>query len=109
MANHGIQEVSRRAGILGAALLLLALPCRGADFAARVRQFVDAHCVSCHDTDTKKGGLDLTDLAEKPLGSETFDQWVKVFDLVESERMPPRARKRPELAPRAEFLSFLRS
>ena len=27
------------------------------------RQFLEAHCVECHDADSKKGGLDLTALS----------------------------------------------
>jgi len=110
MANHGSREAPTcRSAIAGAVLLLLALPCRGGDLAVRARPFFDSHCVTCHDTETKKGGLDLTDLSEQPLDPKTFDQWVKVFDFVASEKMPPRADKRPDSTLRGEFLNLLRT
>jgi Protein of unknown function (DUF1592)/Protein of unknown function (DUF1588)/Protein of unknown function (DUF1587)/Protein of unknown function (DUF1585)/Protein of unknown function (DUF1595) len=111
MANHGSRDaLSRRIAIAGAALLLLAMPCRGDDFAVRARSFFDSHCVTCHDDVAKKAGLDLTDLSSKPLDSRSFDRWVKVFDFVETERMPPpRADKRPDATSRGEFLDLLRA
>jgi len=110
MANRSSREaLTHRTGIAAAVLLLLALPCRGADLAVRARPFFDTHCVACHDTDTKKGGLDLTDLSWKPHDPKSFDQWVKMFELVDSERMPPRARNRPDSTSRGEFLNLLRT
>src|SRR5664279_2591794 len=96
MANRGTQALIHRTGITGVVLLLLALPCLGSELPTRAQPFFDSYCVTCHDTETKKGGLDLTDLCEKALDPTTFDRWVKVFDLVESERMPPHAENRPD-------------
>jgi hypothetical protein len=109
MATHESQKPARVAGIAWAVPLVLALPGLGADLPARVRPFLDGHCVACHDADTKKGGLDLTALAEKPLDSQTFEPWVKVFDKVETERMPPRAANRPDPESRGAFLNLLRT
>src|ERR1700754_2712513 len=57
--------------------------------------FMQSHCMECHDTETKKGGLDLsalplTQLADRP----TFDEWVKIHDRVTAGEMPP-AKKTP--------------
>jgi mono/diheme cytochrome c family protein len=76
MANYVKREaLTRQTGIAGAVLLLLAMPSRGADFAVRARPFFDSHCAACHNSDTKKGGLDLTDLSGKSLDAKSFDQW----------------------------------
>ena len=112
MANHGSRGApTRRTAIAGAVLLLLlpAPPSRGGNLAVRARPFFDGHCVTCHDADTKKGGLNLTDLSGKPLDSKSFDLWVKVFDFVETGRMPPRAEKRLDSTACGEFLNLLRA
>ncbi len=69
--------------------------------------FLEKHCFECHDAEAKKGGLDLESLrwdAEDPQNSE---QWVKVFDRVDRQEMPPKERDRPQLAQREAFLSSL--
>lgn len=53
-------------------------------------QFFDAHCVSCHDSTTKKGGLDLTTLKFNPKDTETFFRWVKIYDRIVAGEMPPK-------------------
>ena len=58
---------------------------------------------------TKKGGLDLGALSWKPNDARIFDQWVKVFDKVDKQKMPPPSRKRPDPAARATFLEALRA
>jgi hypothetical protein len=48
----------------------------------RAQNFFAEHCGVCHDADTRKGGLDLTNLPWKPNDAETIHQWVEVFDKV---------------------------
>lgn len=67
-------------------------------FAAPPVAFYKAHCVSCHDADTKSGGLDLTALAFDPASAENFATWVKVHDRVASGEMPPKNKPRPPAA-----------
>jgi hypothetical protein len=76
----------------------LALLLAGATaFAApRSAEFLDRYCADCHDTETKKGGLDLTSLAWSPEERTNFDEWVKVFDLVSKGEMPPKKKARPD-------------
>lgn len=66
--------------------------------------FLERHCYDCHDSDTKKGGLDLTQLT---LGAESTARWIKIHDAVESGDMPPQKKKRPEQEAKAAFLSEL--
>src|SRR5208337_4351749 len=91
-----------------AILLLPAPPARSADLAVRAQPFFAKHCIVCHDTESKKGGLDLTELSWKPNDPKVFDRWVKVFDYIDTEKMPPPSRKRPDPAARAEFLKTVR-
>ena len=65
-----------------ALLLLIALPTHGQAFKDALAPLVEASCIDCHDKDTdtplnfEKLGHDLSD-------TETFRQWVKIFDRVD--------------------------
>jgi mono/diheme cytochrome c family protein len=73
--------------------------------AAEPRAFLEKHCFECHDSETKKGGLDLTTLrydAAKP------EKWVLLHDAVAAGEMPPTKRKsQPAPAERAAFVAEL--
>src|SRR5262245_16732328 len=71
------------------------------------RQFVQKHCLECHDIDTKKGGLDLTELKFDPANSTNFSRWVLVHDRVQNGEMPPKKKARPEPAEADAFIRFL--
>ena len=58
--------------------------------------FLDKHCIECHDSDTKKGDLDLTALPMKLEDPATFSTWVKVHDRVRAGEMPPDKKARPD-------------
>jgi mono/diheme cytochrome c family protein len=72
---------------------------------AEPRAFMEKHCFECHDSETKKGGLDLTTLrydAAKP------EKWVLLHDAVAAGEMPPAKRKsQPDPAERAAFVAEL--
>ena len=76
-----------------------------ATLAAEPRVFLEKHCFECHDSETKKGGLDLTTLrydAAKP------EKWVLLHDAVAAGEMPPAKRKsQPDPAERAAFVAEL--
>src|ERR1041384_753513 len=57
------------------------------------RHFIESHCVECHDTDSKKGGLDLTELKFDPSTSTNFSRWVLIHDRVSKGEMPPPKKK----------------
>jgi hypothetical protein len=63
--------------------------------AAPPAKFFEVHCVSCHDADTKSGGLDLTALKFDPADPDNFARWVKVHDRVAAGEMPPKKKSRP--------------
>ena len=60
-------------------------------------------------TEAKKAGLDLTNLPWNPNEPKIFERWVKIFDYVDQEKMPPPSRKGPDPAARAEFLRMTRT
>jgi len=65
-----------------------------ADSSAVSSAFFEQHCISCHDADTKEGGLDLTAL---PLDAapDAFHTWVRVHDRIAAGEMPPAGEERP--------------
>ncbi len=73
-----------------------------------VTKYFDAHCYDCHDSDEKKGGLDLTALPPDFANQETFARWVKVYDRIESGEMPPKKKAQPPKAESGELLNWLR-
>src|SRR5438093_1193595 len=85
-------------------LLFLAAPVMAA--APSSRAFLEEYCTDCHDAESKKGGLDLTSLAWNLEERSSFDEWVKVFDLVSEGHMPPPKKKtRPDSATARAFLA----
>lgn len=86
--------------ILAALTCLLAFPARqqaapaSLDF-ARLKPFLENHCYDCHDSEVKKGGLDLDALGRDLDDPETMANWVRIHDRVESGEMPPKKKTRP--------------
>jgi len=60
-----------------------------------VQPFLQKHRVECHDTETKKGQLDLTVLSSGLTNRESFATWVKVHDRVRAGEMAPEKKPRP--------------
>src|SRR2546422_4059217 len=78
--------------------LLLAVtgPVMAGDVPLAVLQFVENNCVECHDTDTKKGGRDLTGLKFNPANSPTFSRWEFVIDPFANAKWRPRKKPLPK-------------
>lgn len=51
---------------------------------------IEQSCIECHDSDTHKGGLDLTALKYDLSDSAERERWVRVHDRVEKGEMPPK-------------------
>src|SRR5437762_2793260 len=72
-----------------------------------VRQFIEQHCLECHDAETKKGDLDLTALKFNLANSTNFSKWVLVHDRVSNGEMPPKKKARPDSADSKAFIKSL--
>ena len=66
--------------------------------------FFDKHCTECHDTETKKGDLDLTTLKFDLDDPKAFAEWVKIHDRVRDGEMPPKKKPQPAATGVAAFL-----
>src|SRR5262245_18835511 len=76
-----------------ASALALAGATAGAEPAVKV--VVDNFCVSCHDADSAKGGLNLAAVVSDDVGRHP-EVWEKVARRLGRRQMPPAGRKRPD-------------
>jgi len=77
-----------------------------------VRQFLESHCLDCHEGSAAEAGLDLAALPEPSdaLGSGEeglFDRWVRVLDRVADGEMPPPVMGMLEPEERQPFLDVM--
>jgi hypothetical protein len=61
--------------------------------------FLEEHCFDCHDTESRKGGLDLSVLKFDLSSPKEFETWVAVHDKVSAGEMPP-PKKKSQPAPK---------
>ena len=102
--------MSRRvSGLLRAAVLFaLAVVAPAASAAdARLRGFLESHCLECHDASAKKGGLDLDTLPLTMDHPEHFRLWERVHDRIAAGEMPPKPNELPSASETAPVLSML--
>jgi mono/diheme cytochrome c family protein len=71
------------------------------------KDFLGDHCAGCHNTEQKKGRLDLTSLVFDPKDPANLAVWVRVHDRVTAGEMPPRSRPRPNAAAQKAFVEGL--
>src|SRR4051794_30647964 len=81
-----LMKTIRASGAIGIlmALAVVAPRChaRDGDEGEIVRGFLDRHCTECHDSATKKGGLDLAEMEFDLATPGSFARWVAVHDRV---------------------------
>lgn len=73
-------------------------------FHAKVKPFVEAHCIDCHGPRLQKAGLRLDTLGDLT-DEASFAKWVRVHDKVARGEMPPR--KAPPKAETDGFTQWL--
>ena len=79
----------------------------GDSLPARIPEFIDQHCASCHDDVEMEGHLDLWSLSEQPITSDTLQTWIKAHDRAKAGEMPPKKKARPEKSHLDEFLKLV--
>ncbi len=77
------------------------------DSFSAVDGFVKRYCYDCHSGDPSEGGLDLEVLSRDYSQQETFDQWVRVFDRIAQQEMPPQDVEQLSGATRQQLLRVL--
>lgn len=85
-------------------LCILASAVHGADF----RAILDTHCLDCHDSDTKKGDLDLSFFTDEAAVMKDRGIWRSMYEKIESHQMPPPKQKsQPTDAQRQELMAWI--
>ncbi|MSU77555.1 MAG: DUF1587 domain-containing protein [Gemmataceae bacterium] len=69
--------------------------------------FFEKYCHACHDTSSKRGGLDLTALKLDASNAEQFAHLLKIHDRIESGEMPPKNKPRPSADEKSMALKTL--
>ena len=90
-------------------IMCMAHAVQAVEFAAVAEVFED-RCLSCHDRDTRKGGIDLTPLldpANASYGKHT-QLWVRLEKMVARGAMPPENKKPLEAAEKKAILDWFR-
>lgn len=93
-----------RAGPVLTALLVLASPLAAQDY----KGFIEKHCLECHDSETKKGNLDLSKLTPDMGTRPAMDRWTTLIDRLTAGEMPPAKRPRPAADELKAFSDWVR-
>lgn len=67
-----------------------------------MKDFLSTNCLDCHTGESSEAGLDLVQLS-RSIEVGNFEEWVRVFDRVESGEMPPAEYDQPEAKQRDLF------
>jgi hypothetical protein len=99
--------ISRFRGLLICSVIGITTAATRAALPPAATTFIQRHCADCHNSDAKKGNLDLSALPFDLNTQATFDRWVKIHDRVEAGEMPPKSEKRPAAAESTAFLKAI--
>ena len=78
-----------------------------AELDPKVRAYLDAHCLKCHDAESEKGDFRIDKLSPK-VGFEDTPQWLEVMERINSGEMPPKKeKKRPTAEESAAVVEWL--
>jgi mono/diheme cytochrome c family protein len=72
----------------------------------RYRAVVEQYCLSCHDADHEKGGLELESIVGAPVAQHP-DIWEKVVRKLRARQMPPVGKRRPNEATYSSIVRYL--
>ena len=79
-------------------------PVRG-DFKAFAHGFLENNCFDCHDADTTKGDLNLTELG--PVDETNAAVWKSIWAQVTLQEMPPKKKSQVEIIDRLRFSDWI--
>ena len=70
------------------------------------RAVVNEYCLTCHDADHEKGGLELESILAQPVGQHP-EVWEKVVRKLRARQMPPVGKPRPNEAGYKSVVAYL--
>jgi hypothetical protein len=65
-------------------------------FNKSVQPFIGEHCAGCHDADTARAGFRIDLLSDDFSAGDSAQQWKEVMDNINSGKMPPKKKARPD-------------
>ncbi len=86
--------------------LLVAWACQGAQVPQGIN-FLENHCLECHDDETAKGALILEHLTGELHDLDHREEWVRIYDIIKSGKMPPPKKSKLSDDQRQAFLQGL--
>lgn len=93
--------------LLTALLIAFCHCCEAADNKLPVHPFLAQHCADCHSDSETQGGFNVTDAGTAFNDEKTFATWVRVFDRIDQNEMPPRDADQPKASEKKSFLGGL--
>lgn len=83
----------------------------GADgkFEKEIRPLLTKYCVGCHNTQKKRGDLDLARFEKDADVGKDAEVWAEVAARVLAHEMPPEGKKQPSIEQRRDFVRWARS
>ncbi len=81
-----------------------AAPLRATAFEQAVWPFFAKNCLSCHNSTTKAGSLDLASLKTPVSIVRSRETWESVQRKIQTDEMPPKGSPRPDASQRTAFL-----
>jgi len=75
------------------------------DYKNFAAEFLDSHCLDCHDNETKKGNLSLENLG--PVDETNAATWKSIWAQVTLQEMPPKKKSQPEIVERLRFSDWI--
>ena len=69
--------------------------------------FVQKHCAECHSGPDAENGFDLMQLSRDVRQPNLMSKWVRLYDRIERQEMPPADYQQPSPAERSDFLKTL--
>lgn len=89
-----------RLGISIACTLFVMFCCNvvtGDDAFKSIRSYVHTYCVKCHNSETTKGELDLTQFKSAHDVADGFRRWNNIIEFIRDGEMPPKDAKQPSI------------
>ena len=88
--------------------IVILVLCVLSEFLLASPKFFAKHCNECHDSETSKAGLNLEELRSDFSEPSSIDVWQRVLEQIETRRMPPNKRPRPNDLAHEELTSWIR-
>lgn len=77
-------------------------------FTDDVKPLLGKYCLSCHNTKSKKGGLDLQRFANIGHVRKDLKPWQQLIEQIEASEMPPKSNLQPTAEERKRLLDWTR-